>query len=403
MSNPFAEISATIPASPPSPVAKTISGLTPSIDLSSHSVLVSTVRVQAFVFPTDAPEADGTFEWTATTLVVVEVTAGPVTGIGYTYSDASTVELIANGLASAVVGQNVFDIGRCWQNLQNRVRNLGRSGLCAAAISAIDAALWDAKSKLLGLPLAKLLGMVRDAVPIYGSGGFTTYSAQRMKDQLSAWVNVDGCRCVKIKIGTHPERDPQRVRDARSAIGDAALFVDANGALSVKSALATAEQLADAGVTWFEEPVSSDDVQGLCEIRRRAPATIDIAAGEYGYNADDFRRLLEEKAVDVLQADASRCGGVTGFLLVGALCDAFHTPLSAHCAPGLHRHVACAVPRLRHQEWFHDHVRIESRLFDGAPAPRDGVIQPDLSRAGLGLELRASDALRYRVGEWSSR
>jgi L-alanine-DL-glutamate epimerase-like enolase superfamily enzyme len=280
--------------------------------------------------------------------------------------------------------------------MQRSVRNLGRQGLAACAISAVDTALWDLKAKLLGLPLALLLGSRRDAVPIYGSGGFTTYGDGELRDQLAGWIERDGCAWVKMKIGTHPARDPHRVAVARAAIGDRGLFVDANGALTVKQALALAERLArEADVLWFEEPVSSDDLTGLELLRRRAPAAMEIAAGEYGYDADYFRSMLAAGAVDVQQADATRCGGITGFLQVAALCDAYHTDLSAHCAPALHLPVACAVPGLRHLEWFHDHVRIEHMLFDGAPTPKQGAIRPDLSRPGLGLVFKQHDAERY--------
>lgn len=234
-------------------------------------------------------------------------------------------------------------------------------------------------------------------MPIYGSGGFTTY-ADRLASQLSDWVERDGCRWVKMKIGSEPERDPGRVKTARRAIGKASLFVDANGAFSAKHALILAERFAAESVAWFEEPVSSDDLDGLALLRRRAPAEMEIAVGEYGYCLDDFRRWLADPAVDVLQADATRCGGVTGFMQVAALCAARHLDLSGHCAPAIHLHAACAAPRLRHLEWFHDHVRIEHMLFDGAPTPRNGVIAPDLCRPGLGLALKEHDAERFRVG-----
>jgi L-alanine-DL-glutamate epimerase-like enolase superfamily enzyme len=150
-------------------------------------------------------------------------------------------------------------------------------------------------------------------------------------------------------------------------------------------------------VEWFEEPVSSDDLPALASLRQSVPASMEIAAGEYGYSLDYFHRMLAARSVDVLQADVSRCGGITGFMKVAALCDAWHVPLSAHCAPALHLHVACAVPQLRHQEWFHDHVRIESMLFDGAPRSVDGAISPDLSRPGCGLELKYRDAQPFAV------
>ena len=357
---------------------------------------VQAVRAQAYVIPTDAPEADGTMHWTSTTLIVVEVEAGGQAGLGYTYTDAAAAPLIRGMLAEVVQGREALDVPAAWQAMQRRVRNVGRQGLAATAISAVDAALWDLKAKLLGLPLALLLGRARDAVPIYGSGGFTTYSDAQLRDQLAAWVERDGCRWVKMKISTHPEQDAHRVAVARKAIGGHGLFVDSNGALTTKQALATAEWLArDYGVLWHEEPVSSDDLEGLRLLRHRVPATLEVAAGEYGYEIDYFRRMLAASAVDVQQADASRCGGITGFLQVAAICEAHHVDLSGHCAPTLHLHAACAAPRFRHLEWFHDHVRIEQMLFDGAPAARDGLIHPDLSRPGLGIAFRRQDAERY--------
>jgi L-alanine-DL-glutamate epimerase-like enolase superfamily enzyme len=358
---------------------------------------IGRVAARAYEIPTDAPEADGTFEWDSTVLVLVEVEASGETGLGYTYSDASIAVLVEYALATVLIGRSAFDIGGANAALWRKVRNLGRSGLAATAISALDAALWDLKAKLLSIPVASLLGCRRDRVPIYGSGGFTTYSDERLARQLSGWVEQDGCCWVKMKIGSEAERDPARVEAARHAIGGAGLFVDANGAYTTKQALKLAEHFAQQGVAWFEEPVSSDDLDALALIRERAPAGMEIAAGEYGYNLDDFRRWLSGPVVDVLQADASRCGGVTGFLQAAALCATHHLDLSGHCAPALHLHVACAAPRLRHLEWFHDHVRIEQMLFDGAPTPHHGAIAPDLGRPGFGLVFKERDAERFRV------
>lgn len=358
---------------------------------------IGRVAARAYQIPTDAAEADGTFAWDSTVLVLVEIEAGGETGLGYTYSDASIAPLIERTLAPVIAGRSAFDIAESNAALWRQVRNLGRSGLASTAISALDAALWDLKAKLLGVPVASLLGRSRETVPIYGSGGFTTYPDERLSSQLAGWVEQDGCRWVKMKVGSEPERDPARVEAARRAIGKAGLFVDANGAYTATQALALAERFAAQGVLWFEEPVSSDDLDGLALVRERAPAGMDIAAGEYGYNLDDFRRWLAGPAVDVLQADATRCGGVTGFLQAAALCEPHHLDLSGHCAPAIHLHIACAAPRLRHLEWFHDHVRIEHMLFDAAPTPRDGVIAPDLNRPGFGLVFKERDAERFRV------
>ncbi|MFO1055606.1 MAG: enolase C-terminal domain-like protein [Dongiaceae bacterium] len=355
---------------------------------------IDAIRARAFTVPTDAPEADGTLAWRSTTMVLAEVAAGGRVGIGYSYTAASAAALIRDMLGPLLRGGDAFAIPAAWAAMVRQVRNVGRAGVAATAIAAVDGALWDLKGRLLGLPLVGLLGAARDAVPVYGSGGFTSYDDARLQEQLGGWAEA-GLRWVKMKIGSEPGRDLARVRAARSAIGGAGLFVDANGAYGRKQALGFAAQLAALGVTWFEEPVSSDDLAGLRLLRDRAPAGMEIAAGEYGYDTLYFRRMLEAGAVDVLQADATRCLGITGFLAAGALADAFGIELSCHCAPALHLHAACAVPRLRHCEWFHDHVRIEHLLLDGAPAPQQGAIRPDLSRPGLGLELKRADAERF--------
>lgn len=277
----------------------------------------------------------------------------------------------------------------------NSIRNLGRPGIVSTAIAAVDSALWDLKARLLRVPLVKLLGAARESVPIYGSGGFTSYPVKQLQEQLAGWVER-GIPRVKMKIGRDAEADMKRVRAAREAIGpDAELFVDANGAYSRKQALKQAEAFAEMDVKWFEEPVSSDDLSGLHLIRNRAPAGMEIAAGEYGYDPGYFHRMLEAEAVDVLQADATRCGGVSGFMQAGNLCEAYQLPLSAHTAPALHTHLCCATVPLRHLEYFHDHVRIEQMLFDGIPEPIQGELRPDLSRSGMGIELKPADAARF--------
>lgn len=353
---------------------------------------IETVNARAYTIPTDRPEADGTFEWTATTLVLVRLHSGGTTGLGFTYGDAATAELVRASLAERVMGMDALEPTRGWDVLRRALRNTGARGIGAAALSAIDLAWWDLKARLLGLPLVRLLGARRDAAPVYGSGGFTSYSMRELTAQLTGWVEA-GIPRVKMKIGTHPEEDPARVEAARKAIGASAeLFVDANGAFRVGEAIAMAHRLARFEVSWFEEPVSSDDRVGLRELRARAPPAQSIAAGEYGWEPTAFRDLLFDRCVDVLQADVTRCGGITGFLEVAALCEAFGIPLSGHTAPSMHLHVALAAPALRHLEYFHDHVRIEQLLFEGVARPSRGELRADLQRPGHGLELKESVA-----------
>lgn len=362
----------------------------------SSTVPLERLAVNAYRIPTERPESDGTLAWDSTTLVTVDLKGGGKAGFGYTYADTATARLVEDKLASVVEGANALDVPACRRAMETAVRNLGRRGIASTAIAAVDAALWDLKAKLLDAPLALLLGRVRSSVPVYGSGGFTSDSVQQVQEQLARWVD-GGLAAVKMKVGRWPDEDVTRVAAAREAIGPGAeLFVDANGAYDRKQALARAEAFAGFQVSWFEEPVSSWDTEGLRMLRDRLPSGMEVSAGEYGYVLADFRRLLEAGAVDVLQADASRCG-ISGFLDVAAVCAAWEVPLSSHTCPTLHLHAACAAHPLRHMEWFHDHVRIERMLFEGFMEPERGMLRPDLSRPGLGIDFRRTDAERFAV------
>jgi L-alanine-DL-glutamate epimerase-like enolase superfamily enzyme len=360
---------------------------------------VGRIDATAYTVPTDQPESDGTLSWDSTTITVVEAHGGGRTGIGYSYGHRAVADIVRNTLAGVVCGRDTGAVGGSWSAMIHAVRNIGQAGAASMAVSAMDIALWDLKAQLLGVPLAVALGPVRDRVPIYGSGGFTSYSDDDLAGQLGGWAGA-GIPRVKMKVGRDPDADEHRVMVARKAIGSGtALYVDANGAYQRKQALAWAHRFADAGVTWLEEPVSSDDLQGLRLLRDAGPAGVDIAAGEYGFTLPYFAHMLGAGAVDCLQADVTRCGGISAFLRIGGLCDAHGIDLSAHCAPLVSTHACAAVWHFRHLEYFHDHVRIESMFFDGVPSPREGgYLAPDRSRPGLGVEFKRADAERYLVG-----
>ena len=358
---------------------------------------VGRLEVSAYTVPTETPEADGTVAWNETTLVLVRISTCGASGLGYSFADIATAHLIDAHLKRTVIGGNCLNISELWSAMVRAIRNLGRPGICSMAISAVDNALWDLKARLLHISVADLLGRAHPSISAYGSGGFTSYSDLQLKRQLKGWID-EGLTKVKMKIGSDPTSDVARVRSARDAIGpDAELFVDANGAYDRKQALAKAAAFAGLGVSWFEEPVSSDDLEGLRLIRERAPAGMRIAAGEYGYDSFYFRHMLEANAVDVLQADATRCAGITGFLAAGNLCASFSTPFSAHTAPSLHAHAACALPSAINVEYFFDHYRIEQMFFDGALVPSGGMLRPDSTRLGFGLECKLPDMEKYKV------
>ena len=361
-------------------------------------VPIEQVEVSAYTIPTDAPESDGTLAWDSTTLVLVQVRAGAHTGVGYTYAGPAAAALVSGKLAGVVEGRDAHTPAASWAAMQHAVRNLGKPGLVAEAVSAVDVALWDLHARLLDVPLMVAIGAVHDGTPVYGSGGFTSYDDKQLADQLSNWAQA-GIPRVKMKVGRDPERDAQRLKVARKAIGDdVELFVDANGAYTRKQALAWADRFAERDVRWFEEPVSSDDLEGLRLLRDRGPAGMDITAGEYGYHLPYFHTMLDAGAVDCLQADVTRALGISGVLRVAALCDARSIDLSLHCAPQVSAHVGTAIWHLRHLEYFHDHIRIEGMAFDGVLSPEpDGVLRPDRSRAGLGLDVKQAELEQYRV------
>lgn len=357
---------------------------------------ITHVSAAVYRFPTPEPEADGTFEWHATTAVVVTLEAGGRTGTGWTYSSRAAAAVVEDELVPHVLGRSALDVTDGWSAMRRAVRNLGSSGLAMQAVSAVDVAWWDLKARLLGMPLGDLLGHCRDDVPVYGSGGFTTLDDAQLADQVDGWAQA-GCTAMKIKIGeswgADPERDLRRTRQLRRLAPEGTqLMVDANGGYTVGQAIRVGDALDELGVVWFEEPVSSDDTTGLAAAREAL--TCDVAAGEYAATPDDVRDLLP--VVDCLQLDATRCGGYTGWLRGATLAEAAHLQVSAHCAPSLHAAVAAAVPNLRHVEWFVDHARLEPQLLDGIPEVSHGALHPRHDVAGHGMTV-SGGAQQWRV------
>jgi L-alanine-DL-glutamate epimerase-like enolase superfamily enzyme len=315
-------------------------------------------------------------------------------GLGYTYGETAVATLIESKLRDTVIGADAMSPPAAWSQMQAQLRNAGRPGVGAMAISAVDIALWDLKARLLGVCLADALPRFHASVPIYGSGGFTSYSDERLAAQLGDFAHEQKIPRVKIKVGREPDRDPHRLGVARKAVGDGVeLMVDANGAFDRKSALRWSHRYADEfGVSYFEEPVSSEDREGLRLLRDRGPGGLAIAAGEYEWDLPQLADLAG--CVDVLQADVTRCGGITNFVRAGGISKGMQVPLSAHCAPGVSAHACSAIENLQHLEYFHDHVRIERMLFDGTLEPDGGELTPDRSRPGLGLELKRTEIER---------
>ncbi len=356
-------------------------------DTALRELHVSTYRV-----PTVAPEADGTASWEATELLIVEPVAGGQRGLGWSYCAAPAgARVVTELLAPALDGHDVLDIPGLWQRMAHAVRNGGRPGLISMAMAAVDLALWDLKAKLLEVPLDRLLGRARDRVPVYGSGGFVTLDNEQLTAQLRHWTDGLGVTAVKIKVGERwgqaPGRDLARTRLARQVIGDSVeLMVDANGGYRPGQARRLGHAYDDLGVSWFEEPVSSDNLVGLAQLRRGLRC--DVAAGEYCDSVGYAQAMCQASAVDCLQLDVTRCAGITEWLRAAAVADAHGLQISGHCAPALHTAPALSVANLRHVELFADHERLEPMLFDELPPVSDGHLTPT-QRPGSGMVLTA--------------
>jgi L-alanine-DL-glutamate epimerase-like enolase superfamily enzyme len=336
--------------------------------VTTGDTVVRELKVTTYRVPTEQPEADGTATWEATELVVVQPVAGDHTGLGWSYCAAPAAAQVVTELLSPVVtGGDALDVPGLWARMVRAVRNAGRPGLVSMAVGAVDLSLWDLKAKLLDLPLDRLLGRARDRVPVYGSGGFVSLDDAQLTAQLRHWTEDLGIPRVKIKVGERwgaaADRDLARTRRTKEVVGEhVEVFVDANGGYDEGQARRMGRAYDDLGVTWFEEPVSSDDLAGLASLRRSL--TADVAAGEYADSVGYAERMCAAGAVDCLQLDVTRCAGITEWLRAGAVAAGHGLEVSAHCAPSLHLAPALALPNLRHVELFADHERLEPLLFE---------------------------------------
>jgi L-alanine-DL-glutamate epimerase-like enolase superfamily enzyme len=363
---------------------------------------VQRLDVSAFRVPTSR-YVNGSPASNETTVVIVEAEAGGVRGLGYVYADVETAKLIDSVLKRVILNKNAIQVVSAWGSMRNAIRTQAWPVAGSIAIAAVDTCLWDLKARLLRIPLVNLFGVARAEIPVYGATE-DQYPWPQLEVQLRDWA-ADGMPAVKILVGASPDEDLDIVEKASKIAGpNMQLFVDARGAYNSEQAIEKARAFRDLGVVWFEEPVPSNDLEGLRTLRQNKPARMDIAAGREGFDSAYFRKILENGAVDVLKVNATRCAGLTGFLQADSMCQGFKTELSSHAAPSLHAHLCCVAMNARNAEYLSEHARIEQMFFDGALRAGQGRLRPDLTRPGLGLELRVPDLERYRVyGNTASR
>jgi len=307
--------------------------------------------------------------------------------------------VIHDVLKPLLVGQDPLAHERVWDDMFWRVRGFGRKGVAFSAISAVDIALWDLKAKIFGVPLYRLLGPYTDTVPIYGSGGWTSFTEDELVREQVGYVER-GIPRVKMKVakdfGRAEAEDLRRLAAVRKAVGDGVeIFVDANNGFYAKQAIGFARRMADYDVHWFEEPVLADDIAGLAAIARAID--IPVATGEHEYTKYGFKALIEAGGADIVQPDVGRVGGVTEWLKVAHLAHAFNLPVAPHAVQLVHLHLACATPNLKVVEYLGVSEETDKLFYTEFPEPKDGLWSPYADRPGLGLELDPHAVERYAV------
>lgn len=350
--------------------------------------------IQDATIPTIDPTAKGRSQ-----LFVHIHTDEGVIGLGMAPGLRAIREVIHENLSPILVGQDPFMIEKLWQDMFWRVRGFGRKGLAFQAIAAIDIALWDLKGKVLNQPIYRLLGPAHESVPIYGSGGWTNYSEAELVAEQTAYVER-GIPRVKMKVaknfGQSEREDIERLAAVRDAVGDdVEIYVDANNGYKAKQAIKMSQIFEQFDVAWFEEPVLADDIPGLAQVSQAT--TIPVATGEHEYTKYGFRDLLVAGAVDIVQPDVHRVTGITEWMKVAAMADAFNLPVAPHAVSLVHLHCAMATPNLKVVEVLGAEEQSNGVWWTEVPPyGDDGTWKPFADRPGLGLEI-SPDALKNNV------
>jgi L-alanine-DL-glutamate epimerase-like enolase superfamily enzyme len=353
---------------------------------------IRTIDVHLVSAPVTGGFADSTRKVESIGYVIVRVTTDQgLEGIGVTYHEVggeATRELILRNMAPMLLGRDPLETDVIWNEFFHYLRGIGRKGLTFCALSAVDIALWDLKGKIVNLPIYRLLGGNRTEIPVYSSGGWTSFSDDRLVDEMKGMI-ARGFKMIKFKVGVeggkNPRRDVQRVRKVRDAVGpNIDLLIDANNCFDAATAVQLANNIREFDIKLFEEPVFADDIPGLARFKRGTD--IPLATGEHEYTKFGVRDLLLNEAADIIQADGARAGGYTELLKIAALTQAWNVQFAPHAMENIHLNLAAALPNAPFLERLLMFEDITAKIFKNAPAPIDGFMHvPDLP--GLGLEL----------------
>ena len=356
------------------------------------SNLIKEVKVHLVSMPVAAGFADATRKVETIGYTIVRVfTEDGLEGFGVTYHEVggeATKMLIEKNIAPRIIGKDPFETEVIWQDMFQYLRGVGRKGLMFCALSAVDIALWDLKGKILNMPLYRLWGGNKKQVPVYGSGGWTSYSDEELVEEMKEIVSR-GYKMVKFKVGYNggqsPSRDVERVRKVREAIGpDIGIMLDANNCWDAATGARFANRVKDYDIMFLEEPVFADDIPGLRRFKQSTD--MPLASGEHEYTKFGARDLIMNNAADIVQLDGTRAGGFTEMLKVAALTQAWNLKFAPHAMENIHIHLVSACPNALFLERLLLFEELTRNVYDGAPEPVDGYMTiPDLP--GLGLKL----------------
>ena len=320
-------------------------------------------------------------------------------GLGVAAGIRANRAVIHDTLEPVILGRDPFATEQLWNEMYWRVRGFGRKGVAFQAISAVDIALWDLKAKAFGVPLYRLLGTAHDAVPVYGSGGWTNYSTEELVAEQQGYVN-NGHKRVKMKVGKdfgRSEReDIERVAAVRKALGDDIdIYIDANNGYYAKQAIRLSRVFEEYDIGWFEEPVLADDIEGLAAVSNAT--NIPVATGEHEYTKHGIADLIMRKGADIVQPDIGRVGGVTEWMKAAVLADGFNLPVAPHAYALFHLHCAMATPNLKVVEMLGAEENSNKHWFKEVPEQVNGMLKPFSDRPGFGLELDPDTVRNYSI------
>ena len=355
---------------------------------------IAKVDVHLVSYPVSGNFADATRTVETVGFTVVRITTDQgLEGIGITYHEVggeATVALIQRNMAPKLMGRDPFETEVLWQEFFGYLRGVGRKGLMYCALSAVDIALWDLKGKIIGMPLFRLLGGNKTEVPVYSSGGWTSYSDEELVEEMTGMV-AQGYRMIKFKVGVegghNTRRDRERVRKVREAVGpDIKLLLDANNCWDAATAVQFANTIREYDILLFEEPVFADDIPGLARFKRGTD--IPLATGEHEYTKFGARDLLMAGAADIVQIDGTRTGGFTEMLKIAALTQAWNVKFAPHAMENIHLHLVSAIPNAPFLERLFLFEDLTAHVFKDAPKPVGGMMTiPDLPGLGLALDM----------------